>query len=139
MSLCCAFGRKPACHEDGGKPRLHKLLSDSSAKCPSTHEVWKQLPMETYSDMDMLLNVMLLQRKQQEIQGFRLKQIFLAFWSDLSAQANCGGPADGDEGIESVPVALVREDVLAHATWTVPVASYLVVADHHRHHSLHLE
>ena len=36
-----------------------------------------------------------------------------------------------------VPVARVREDVLAHATQTFAFASLLVVADHHhlRHHS----
>ena len=38
-----------------------------------------------------------------------------------------------------VPVALLREDVLAHAIWTVPVASSLAVADHRRHHSFELE
>ena len=43
-----------AYHEDDGKPCLHKFLSDSSAKCPSTHEVWKWLLMERYSYMDML-------------------------------------------------------------------------------------
>ena len=41
VSLCCAIDRKLACHEDDGKPCLHKLPSDSSGKCPSTHEVWK--------------------------------------------------------------------------------------------------
>ena len=38
-----------------------------------------------------------------------------------------------------VPVALVREDVLAHAIWTVPVVFLPVVPDHLRHHSLELE
>ena len=38
-----------------------------------------------------------------------------------------------------VPVALVREGVPAHAIWTVPVVSLLVVADHLRHHLLELE
>ena len=33
------------------------------------------------------------------------------------------------------PVALVREDKLALPIWTVPVASFLVVADHRRHHN----
>ena len=32
-----AFDRMPACHEDDGKPFLHKSPSDSSGKCPSTH------------------------------------------------------------------------------------------------------
>ena len=31
--------------------------------------------------------------------------------------------------------ALVREDVLDHAIWTVAVVSHPVVADHHRYHS----
>ena len=35
-------------------------------------------------------------------------------------------------------VAIVREDVLDHAIWTVLVVSRPVVADDHRHHSLHL-
>ena len=38
-----------------------------------------------------------------------------------------------------VPVALVREDVLDHAIWTVAVVSHPEVADHHRHHSLELD
>ena len=38
-----------------------------------------------------------------------------------------------------VRVALVREDVLHHAIWTVAVVSNPVVADHHRHHSWELE
>ena len=41
VSSNCAFDRKPACREDGGKPCLHKSLSDSSGKCPFTHEVRK--------------------------------------------------------------------------------------------------
>ena len=38
-----------------------------------------------------------------------------------------------------VHVALVREDMLAHAICTVPVVSRPVVADHNRHHSLESE
>ena len=38
-----------------------------------------------------------------------------------------------------VHVALVREDILSHAIWTIPVVSRPVVADHHRHHSLESE
>ena len=34
----CAFDGTLAYHEDGGRPCLHKLLSDSSRTCPSTHE-----------------------------------------------------------------------------------------------------
>ena len=34
-----------------------------------------------------------------------------------------------------VLVGLVHEGVFAHAIWTVPVVSLLVVADHHRRHS----
>ena len=36
-----AFDRTPAYHVDDGKPYLHKSLSDSSEKCPSTDEVLK--------------------------------------------------------------------------------------------------
>ena len=39
----------------------------------------------------------------------------------------------------AVLVALVHEGVLAHAIWTVPVVSLLVVADHRRHHLLELK
>ena len=35
-------------------------------------------------------------------------------------------------------VALVREDVLDHAIWTVAVVSRPVVTDHHHRHSLEL-
>ena len=38
-----------------------------------------------------------------------------------------------------VAVAPVHEDFLAHAIWTVPVVSHVVVADHRRHHSSELE
>ena len=38
FSSRCAFGRMPACREDGGKPYLHKSTSGSSGTCPSTHE-----------------------------------------------------------------------------------------------------
>ena len=38
-----------------------------------------------------------------------------------------------------VPVANVREDVLAHEIWTVPVVALLAVADHLRHHLLDSE
>ena len=38
-----------------------------------------------------------------------------------------------------VPVALVRENFLDHAIWTVAVVRHPVVADQHRHHSLELE
>ncbi len=48
VSSCCTFDRKPACHENGGEACLHKSLSGSSGKCPSTHEFWKWLPMERY-------------------------------------------------------------------------------------------
>ena len=41
VSLYCAFDGKPACHEDGGKPCLHKSISDSSGTCPSTREALK--------------------------------------------------------------------------------------------------
>ena len=34
----------------------------------------------------------------------------------------------------AVLVELVHEGKLAHAIWTVPVVSLLMVADHHRHH-----
>ena len=68
VSSCCAIDRKRACHEDGGKPCLHKLLSDSSWECPFTYETWRWLLMEMYSDMGMLLNVMSVQPRQQEIQ-----------------------------------------------------------------------
>ena len=37
-----------------------------------------------------------------------------------------------------VPVELVREDMFAHAIYTVTVTSLPVVADHHRHHSQEL-
>ena len=43
VSLSCAFDRKPACHEDGGKPRPHKTPSSWSGMCTSTFEVWKWL------------------------------------------------------------------------------------------------
>ena len=54
----CAFGRMPACREDGGKPYLHKLPSDSSGTYPSIHEVLKLLLMEKYSCMGRLSNKM---------------------------------------------------------------------------------
>ena len=38
-----------------------------------------------------------------------------------------------------VLVALVRDDVVDHAMWTVACVSHPVVADHHRHHSVDLE
>ena len=38
-----------------------------------------------------------------------------------------------------VPVALVRENLLAHAIWTVAIVSHAVVPDHHRHHSSGME
>ena len=41
VSVYCAFDRMLACHEDDGRPSLHKLLSDSSAKCPSIREAWQ--------------------------------------------------------------------------------------------------
>ena len=54
VSLRCAFDRMPAYHVDDGKPYPHKSPSGSSGKCASIHEVWKWLPMERYSCMDML-------------------------------------------------------------------------------------
>ena len=39
VSSLHAFDRKPACHEDDGKPCLHKSGSGSSGRCPSAHEV----------------------------------------------------------------------------------------------------
>ena len=38
-----------------------------------------------------------------------------------------------------VPVDLVHDGVFAHAIWTVPIVSLLVVNDHHHHHSQELE
>ena len=58
FSSRCAFGRMLACREDGGKPYLHQLPSDSSGTYPSIHEVLKLLLMETYSCMDMLSSEM---------------------------------------------------------------------------------
>ena len=45
-----AFGRMPA-REDGGKPCLHKLSSDSSGMYPSIHEVLKLRLLEKYCQM----------------------------------------------------------------------------------------
>ena len=53
-----AFSRMPAYREDGGKPYLHKLPSESSGMYPSIHEVFKCLPMEKYSCMDLLSSEM---------------------------------------------------------------------------------
>ena len=36
-------------------------------------------------------------------------------------------------------MTLAHEDMFAHAIWTFPVVSLLVVADHRRHHSLESE
>ena len=70
FSSLCAFGRMPACCEDGVKPYLHKLPSDSSGMYPSIHEVLKLLLMEKYSCMDMLSNVMWHHPIQSEIKRF---------------------------------------------------------------------
>ena len=47
----------PACHEDDGKPSLHKSPWDSSEMCPSTHEAWKLLLMEKYYCMDICVQL----------------------------------------------------------------------------------
>ena len=38
VSSYCAFDRISACHEVDGRSKSHKSSSDSSEKCPSTHE-----------------------------------------------------------------------------------------------------
>ena len=39
VSSHCAFDRMRACHEDDGRPYLHKSPSGSSGKYPSIHEL----------------------------------------------------------------------------------------------------
>ena len=77
FSSRCAFGRMHACREDGGKPHLHKLPSDSSGMHPSTHEVLKLLLMEKYSCMDMLSNEMWHHPTQSRIQRFCLQSLLI--------------------------------------------------------------
>ena len=66
FSLRCAFGRMPACHEDGGKPYLHRVDLER------VHQLMKLSNNFRWRGtfcMDRLSNMKWLHPKQSEIQS----------------------------------------------------------------------